>query len=57
MRLEAGEGLEEVSVEKPQEQEVRSDCWLADLQNLQSQGGDRREEAGHVVGVPGGRLD
>ena len=57
VRLETGECLEEVPVEEPEQQEVRGDGGLADLEVLQPERGDGGEEAGHVVGVPGGRLD
>ena len=55
--LQAGECLEEVPVEQPQQQQVRRDGRLADLEALQPQRGHGGEEAGQVEGVPGGGLD
>ena len=51
---EDGECLEEVRVEESEEEEVRGDGWLADLQVGEAgQVGQGGHEAGLLPGVPG----
>lgn len=56
--LEVGEGVDEVRVEQSEEDEVRGDGGLGDVQAGQAgQARHRGQEAGLLPGVSGRRLD
>ena len=57
MVSECREGVDEVSVEESEDEEVRGDCWLSQLQVTElRKTGHCCHQTRHLPGIPGSRL-